>query len=80
MKKQFLTQKGLLSVSLIVLSIAAPVNFQLLGKAGAGHSQVADGVPLPIPPTPPPKFTGVLVADGVPLPIPPTPPPKSANA
>jgi hypothetical protein len=79
MKKQFLILKGLLSVSLIVLSVAVPVNFQLLGKAGAGNIQVADGVPLPIPPTPPPK-SSVLVADGVPLPIPPTPPPKSANA
>jgi hypothetical protein len=70
MKKQFLILKGLLSVSLIVLSIAVPVNFQLLGNAGAGNALVADGVPLP--PPPPPKSTNVLVADGVPLPPPPT--------
>ena len=78
MKTQFLILKGMLSVSLIVLSVAAPVNQQLPGKAISGSTQVADGVPLPLPPTPPPK-TSVIVADGVPLPLPPTPPPKSMS-
>ena len=91
MKNHFLILKITLSVSLIVLSLAAPVNRQLPTKAGSGTTQVADGVPLPLPPTPkatgilvadgvplplPPKPTGILVADGVPLPLPPTPPPK----
>jgi hypothetical protein len=72
MKNHLLILKVTLSVSLIVLSIAVPVNRQLPTKAGAGTTQVADGVPLPLPP----KATGILVADGVPLPLPPTPPPK----
>jgi hypothetical protein len=74
MKNHLLILKVTLSVSLIVLSLAAPVNRQLPGKAQSGSTQVADGVPLPLPPTP--KATGILVADGVPLPLPPTPPPK----
>src|SRR5258708_23254851 len=49
---------------------------QLPGKALSRGTQVADGVPLPVPTTPPPKATSVLVADGVPLPVPTTPPPK----
>jgi hypothetical protein len=79
MKNHFPIPKIALSVSLIVLSLAAPVNRQLAGKTTPGNIQVADGVPLPLPPTPPPKSTTVLVADGVPLPIPPTPPPKSTT-
>jgi len=71
MKNQFLILKAVLSVSSIVLSLAAPVNRQLPGKAMPGNTQVADGVPLRLPPTP--KATGILVADGVPLPLPPTP-------
>lgn len=71
MKNQFLILNITLSVSLIVLSLAASVNRQLPGKVGSGNTQVADGVPLP--PPPPPKSTSVLVADGVPLPAPPPP-------
>jgi hypothetical protein len=69
MKNHLLILKVTLSVSLIVLSIAVPVNRQLPTKAGAGTTQVADGVPLPLPPGP--KPTSILVADGVPLPLPP---------
>ena len=69
MKNHWLILKVTLSVSLIVLSLAAPVNRQLPTKAGSGTTQVADGVPLPLPPKP----TGILVADGVPLPLPPSP-------
>jgi hypothetical protein len=69
MKSYSLILKVTLSVSLIVLSIAVPVNRQLPGKAESGNTQVADGVPLP--PPPPSSPTSVLVADGVPLPPPP---------
>ena len=78
MKNHFLILKVTLSVSLIVLSIAVPVNYGLAGKAGTGISHIADGVPLPPPITPPPKGAFVEVADGVPLPPPITPPPKGA--
>jgi hypothetical protein len=71
MKNHFLILKGTLSVSLIVLSIAVPVNRRVAGKIRSGNTQVADGVPLPLPPTP--KAISILVADGVPLPLPPTP-------
>ena len=77
MKNQFLILKGVLSVSLIVLSIAVPVNYRLAGGVGWGNSHIADGVPLPPPIQPPPKQLGtVLAADGVPLPPPIQPPPK----
>ncbi len=76
MNKQFLILKITISVSLILLSIALPVNYGLAGRAGTGISHVADGVPLPPPSTPPPKGAIVQVADGVPLPPPSTPPPK----
>lgn len=75
MKNQSLILKGAISVSLIVLSIAAPVNHRLAAKPGMGNTQVADGVPLPVPTTPPPQVK-VLAADGVPLPVPTTPPPS----
>jgi hypothetical protein len=91
MKNQFLILKITLSVSLIVLSIAVPVNYRFAGGVGWGNNQLADGVPLPPPPPkntvvltadgvplppPPPKNTVVLTADGVPLPPPTPPPPK----
>jgi hypothetical protein len=76
MKNHLLILKVTLSVSLIVLSIAVPVNYGLVGRAGTGISNVADGVPLPPPITKPPKATFVQVADGVPLPPPITKPPK----
>jgi hypothetical protein len=79
MKNQFLILKGMLSVSLIVLSTAVLVNYQPARTAGTGNTHVADGVPLPPPTTPPPKQSSVQVADGVPLPPPTTPPPKSAS-
>src|SRR5260370_12341529 len=74
MNKHFLILKVALSVSLIVLSIAVPVNFRLADKAGAGIDHVADGVPLPPHPTQPPTRPYLLVADSVPLPPPPTRP------
>jgi hypothetical protein len=76
MKNQFLILKVVLSVSLIVLSIAVPVNYRLAGGVGSGNTHVADGVPLPPPTQPPPKLGVVLTADGVPLPPPTQPPPK----
>jgi hypothetical protein len=59
MKNKFLILKVTLSISLIVLSIAVPVNCQLSqldGLVGWGNSHAADGVPLPPPNQPPPKF------------------------
>ena len=79
MKNKFLTLKIILSVSLIVLSIAVPVNYRLAGRVGAGNSHVADGVPLPPPNQPPPKLGVVQSADGVPLPPPNQPPPKNST-
>ena len=80
MKNQFLILKVTLSVSLIVLSIAVPVNCALAGAAGWGTSHAADGVPLPPPTKPLPNFAPILTADGVPLPPPNQPSPKAANA
>src|SRR5579864_7529144 len=77
MKNQFLILKGVLSVSLIVLSIVVPVNYRLAGGVGWGNCHVADGVPLPPPTQPPPKLGVVQTADGVPLPPPTQPPPKN---
>ena len=71
MKRYSLILKITLSVGLIVLSVAVPVNHGLAGRTGTGVSHVADGVPLP-PPVPP-RGASVQVADGVPLP-PPVPP------
>jgi hypothetical protein len=80
MKNHFLILKVTLSVSLIVLSIAVPVNCGLARGAGWGNTHAADGVPLPPPVKPGPNTQAILVADGVPLP-PPTPPsPKFAAA
>lgn len=75
MKNQFLILKVALSVSLIVLSIAVPVNHRLAGGLGSGNS-LADGVPLPPPIQPTPKNNVTLIADGVPLPPPIQPTPK----
>jgi hypothetical protein len=74
MNKHLLILKVTISVSLIVLSIAVPVNFRFAGKAGTGINQVADGVPLPPPPKKPLPGASFLLADGVPLP---PPPPKN---
>lgn len=76
MKSQFLILKGILSVSLIVLTVAIAVNYRENGGARRGNARVADGVPLPPPIQPPPGFGAALVADGVPLPPPIQPPPR----
>ena len=69
MKREYLSLKSALSVSLIVLLLGVAVNHRISGKNFFGKTQVADGVPLPPPIQPPPKLdAGVLVADGVPLP------------
>jgi hypothetical protein len=75
MKNYFLIPKVTLSVSLIVLSIAVPVNYGLARGAGRGNTHAADGVPLPSP-----TDGAVLTADGVPLPPPNQPSPKLAAA
>jgi len=56
MKNYFLILKITLSVSLIVLSIAVPVNYRLARGAGWGNTHAADGVPLPPPSQPSPKL------------------------
>jgi hypothetical protein len=76
MKNHFLILKGMLSVSLIVLSIAILVNYRLAVGVGSGNTRIADGVPLPPPTQPTPKLNVVLTADGVPLPPPTQPTPK----
>jgi hypothetical protein len=76
MKNHFLILKVTLSVSLIVLSIAVPVNSRLVGGVGWGNSYLADGVPLPPPTQPQPKLLIDQIADGVPLPPPTQPQPK----
>src|ERR1700751_5210109 len=68
MKNHLLILKVTLSVSLIVLSIAVPVNHRLAAGAGWGNNYVEDGVPLPPPNQPSPKLGVVQTADGVPLP------------
>lgn len=77
MKNQFLILKVTLSVSLIVLSIAVPVNYGLAGGVGWGNTHVADGVPLPPPIKPAPGSWSIVTADGVPLPPPIKPAPGS---
>jgi hypothetical protein len=79
MNYKFLNLKGALSVSAIVLSIAAPVNCRLAASSGTGNTQLVDGVPLPPPTQPPPKSGVLLTADGVPLPPPTQPPPKNGS-
>ena len=79
MKNHFPIPRIALSVSLIVLSIATLVNYPLAGRSEWRNTDVADGVPMPVPTTPPPKGTSVFVADGVPMPVPTTPPPKSIS-
>jgi hypothetical protein len=76
MKNHFLIQKVMLSVSLIVLSVAVPVNHGLAGGVGGWNTRTADGVPLPPPTQPQPKLGVVQTADGVPLPPPTQPTPK----
>jgi hypothetical protein len=79
MKNQCHILKVAFSVSIIVLSIAVPVNHQLAATAGTRITNVADGVPLPPPTTKPPTGNTVQVADGVPLPPPTTKPPAGSN-
>ncbi len=76
MNNKFLIVKVTLSVSVIVLSIVAPVNYGLASAAGGFNKAIADGVPLPPPTQPPPKLGVVQTADGVPLPPPTQPPPR----
>ena len=80
MKTQFLILKGMLSVSLIVLSLAVLVNHPLAGRSEWRNTDVADGVPLPPPTQPQPKLGVVLIVDGVPLPPPTQPQPKFFGA
>jgi hypothetical protein len=80
MKNHFPILKVTLSVSLIVLSIAVPVNHRLAARVGWGNNHIADGVPLPPPNQPSPKNGAFLTADGVPLPPPNQPSPKLATA
>jgi hypothetical protein len=77
MKNHFLILKVTLSVSLIVLSIAVPVNCGLARGVGWGNTHAADGVPLPPPIKPGPNTQAILTADGVPLPPPIKPGPNT---
>src|SRR6201993_4526754 len=79
MNKHFLIRKVTISTSLIVLSIAVPVNLRFAGMARPGTYQVVDGVPLPPPHTKLPTGASIQVADGVPLPPPHTKLPTGAS-
>ncbi|MGC2355899.1 MAG: hypothetical protein WA491_07540 [Candidatus Acidiferrum sp.] len=72
MKKSLLVLVAALSVSLILLSIAVPVNKSSALPTWNNGTIQADGVPLP-PPTIPKVINPILVADGVPLPPPTVP-------
>ncbi|MGA3176526.1 MAG: hypothetical protein ABSE19_04175 [Candidatus Acidiferrum sp.] len=69
MKKSLLVLIAALSVSLILLSIAVPVNNSSTLPTWNNGAIQADGVPLP-PPWMPKVINANLVADGVPLPPP----------
>jgi hypothetical protein len=74
MKKEYLIVAFTLSVSLILLSVAVPVNHSSTLPSWRNGTMQADGIPLPPPKPPKPGVNnGVTVADGIPLP-PPKPP------
>ena len=80
MKKLFTVLFVAPAVSVIVLSLAVPVNQSSRISIQKGPVVLADGVPLPPPTPPPPPKSGTMIADGVPLPPPtPPPPPKSGS-
>jgi len=54
MKTRLLTLGVVLSVNLILLSLAGPVNHSSLRRTQQGVVLMADGVPLPPPGSPPP--------------------------
>jgi len=69
MKAGFLTLGVVLSVTLMLLAFAVPVNHSSLSSTQQGVVLVADGVPGPPypPPPPPPKGNQNLVPDRIPM-------------
>ena len=78
MKKSLLVLVAALSVSLILLSIAVPVNKSSALPTWNNGTIQAEGAPPPPPTVPPHAINPILVAEGVPMP-PPTIPPHAIN-
>ena len=72
MKKSLLVLVAALSVSLILLSIAVPVNNSSTLPTWNNGTIQAEGIPAP-PPTVPRAINPILVAEGVPPPPPTVP-------
>ena len=72
MKKSLLVLVAALSVSLILLSVAVPVNNSSTMPTWNNGAIQAEGIPMP-PPTVPHVINPVLVAEGIPMPPPTVP-------
>ncbi len=71
MQKRILIPVAAVSLSLIVLMGSAKVNPSKQAPVWKNQGEVADGIPMPVPPPKKPGFS--VLADGIPMP---TPPPK----
>lgn len=79
MRKISVTLGVALSVSLIVLSLALPVNHSITPLNHGNANLIADGSPLPPVPPPPPPGSNSIGLDGSPLPPVPPPPPQKLS-
>jgi hypothetical protein len=66
-----------LTATLILLTANAPVNHRPATPTGRSTAPVADGIPMPPPPTKKPG-AAIVIADGIPMP--PPPPTKKPGA
>jgi hypothetical protein len=74
MQKQFTTLCAALVLVVMLLAAVPKVNYSSTVPVWNNGSQLADGIPMPLPKPPKTGFaSGVIVADGIPMP-PPKPP------